>query len=75
MSPPASEDEVGSKWLGESQAQERGMDDSSYPHSGVGSGPLSKEVVGSQECAIYPKQSGKTQGHHQGVLAGKSTKT
>lgn len=76
MSPPASEDEVGRQVAGgRVQAQERGIHDSSHPHNGVGSGPLSKEVVGSQGCAIYPKQSGKTQGHHQWVLAGKSTKT
>lgn len=38
---------------GRIKAQEKGMGHSSNPCSGVGSGPLSKEIVGSQECAIY----------------------
>ena len=54
VSPTMSENQAARQVTeGRIKAQEKGMGHRSHPCSGQGSGPLSKESVGSQECAIY----------------------
>lgn len=55
------------------KAQKKGITALTYAGE-EGSGPMSEELAGFQKHAIYLSQSGKTQGHPQLVLAGKSAK-